>query len=468
MGRTNLSTKNLLTPAILTVALIFISVILLLLGPAWINPRVHEFLLAAISVSGSIVLVRTVNFLLFDILFRQRKGREAPQLLRMVVSIICYSSLFVLIYTLVFGKSLTGVLATSAVLSVILGLALQDTLGNFFAGISLHIEQPFHIGDTLCMADMIGRVESVTWRTTAIRTNNNSIIIMPNSRIAREPVEIHPLNGLNRRVLRFQGPYSIPPRKIIAVVRQAVHSVPRLAPEKEPVIRIAEFSDSAVTYELLYWVADYMWTPDMDAIIRERIWYSFGRNGIEIPFPVRHVLLEKREGHAGEEEADYQKLLASVDILKPLSSQERQEVARSLVRRAYAPGELAVRRGDAGDSMFLIHRGRVEILVPDASGQPQQVAVLGTGNFFGEMSLFTGEARTADVRALEELDLLVIQKPAVERLLIENDKLAQAFSVTIAERQARLAEISRAVPEEEKQRQSETILQRIQRFFSLK
>jgi CRP-like cAMP-binding protein len=180
------------------------------------------------------------------------------------------------------------------------------------------------------------------------------------------------------------------------------------------------------------------------------------------------VLLEEREGSAGEEEADYQKILASVDILKPLSSQERQEVARSLVRRAYAPGELAVRRGDAGDSMFLIHRGRVEILVPDASGQPKQVAVLGAGNIFGEMSLFTGEARTADVRALEELDLLVIQKPAVERLLMENDKLAQAFSVTIAERQARLTEISRAVPEEEKRMQSETILQRIQRFFSLK
>jgi len=116
-----LSAKKLGTPAILTGALALVSVILLLLEPAWINPRVREYLLAAILVSGGIVFVRTVNFFLFDILFRKRKGREAPQLLRMVVSIICYSGLFVLNYTFVFGKSVAGLLATSAVLSVILG-----------------------------------------------------------------------------------------------------------------------------------------------------------------------------------------------------------------------------------------------------------------------------------------------------------------------------------------------------------
>jgi len=468
MENKSLTTKQLVAPAILTGAFALLYFTLPLFHPEWPGPRVEAFLLVALSTSGSITTSRLVNFFLFDFLFRRRKGRTAPQLLRMVVSILCYATLFVLIYTILFKRSLSGVLATSAVLSVILGLALQDTLGNFFAGISLHIEQPFHIGDTLRMGDVFGRVESVTWRTTAIRTNNNSLVIFPNSRIAREPVEIYPLNSLNRRILRFPAPYSIPPRKVIAIVQQAIHSLPRLAPEMAPVTRIAEFADSAVTYELLYWVADYMWTPDMDSVIRERIWYSFGRNGIEIPFPVQHVLLEQHEKTAGTEEADYRKILAAVDILKPLTSQEQQELARSLVSRVYAPGEVVVRRSEAGDSMFVIHRGRAEVLIPDAGGQPQQVAVLGPGNFFGEMSLFTGEARTADVRALEELDLLVIQKPAIERLLDDNDKLAQAFSLTIAERQARLAEISRAVPEEEKRRQSETILQRIQRFFSLK
>lgn len=457
-----------LIPAALTGILAAIHGILHLFRPSWFTPWVEDFLLAALLVGASVVLVRAVNYALFDFLFRRREGREAPQLLRMVVSILCYSTLFVLVYTFVFKKDLSGFLATSAVLSVILGLALQDTLGNFFAGISLHTEQPFHIGDALRLGDMTGRVESVTWRTTAIRTNNNSLIIFPNSRIAREAVEIFPLNALNRRILRFPAPYSVPPRKIIAIVHEAIQSLPKLSPEIPPVTRVAEFADSGVIYELLYWMTDYMWAPEMDAAIRERIWYCFGRSGVEIPFPVSHVLLERREAKVGPEYDDHQRILADVEILKPLTTQERQEVARSLVQRVYAPGEVVVRRNEEGNSMFVINHGRAEVLVPASGGQPQQVAVLGPGSFFGEMSLFTGEARTADVRALEELDVLVIQKPAIERLLLENDKLAIAFSTSIAERQARLAEISRAVPEEEKQRQSETILGRIQRFFGLR
>jgi small-conductance mechanosensitive channel len=462
------SAKRILIPAVLTGMLAVIDAIVRLFRPSWLDYRAKEFLLATLLVAASVVLVRAINYALFDFLFQRRKGRQAPQLLRMVVSIICYSTLFVLIYTLVFKKDLSGILATSAVLSVILGLALQDTLVNFFAGVSLHVEQPFNIGDSLRLGDMTGRVESVTWRTTAIRTNDNSLIIFPNSRIARDPVEIFTLNALNRRILRFPAPYSVPPRKIIAIVQEAVQSLPRLSPEISPVTRVADFGDSAIIYELLYWTTDHMWVGEMDSAIRERIWYCFGRNGIEIPFPVSHVLLEHREAKVGPEEADHQRILAAVEVLKPLTAQERQEVARSLVRRVYAPGEIVVRRNDEGSSMFVINRGRAEVLVPDSGGQPHQVAVLGPGSFFGEMSLFTGEARTADVRALEELDLLVIQKPAVERLLLENDKLAMAFSKSIADRHARLAEISRALPEEEKQRQSQTILKRIQRFFGLR
>ncbi len=433
-----------------------------------ITPWFGDFLLAALSAAASVTMVRIINVFLFDFHFYRRKGRPAPQILRLVVSIVCYSGLFVLIYTVVFKRNLSGILATSAVLSVILGLALQDTLGNFFAGISLHTEQPFHIGDALRMGDITGRVESITWRTTAIRTYDNSVVIFPNSRVAREPLEVFKLNALNRRTLQFPAPYAVPPRKIIAIVLDSLRSVSQLSPDKPPVIWIREFADSAVTYELLYWVGDYMQAPEVDSIVRERIWYSFGRNGIEIPFTVRHVLFERRPAAQGPEQADHQRILATVDILKPLTSEERQEVSRSLVSRVYAPGEVVVRRNEPGDSMFVIYRGRAEVLVPDGGGQPQQVAVLEPGNVFGEMSLFTGEARTADVRALEELDLLVLQKPAIERLLNENENLALAFSVTIAERQARLAEISRAVPAEERRMQSETILRRIQRFFGLK
>ncbi len=460
-------TKRLAAPVSLSLALALLYFSLKALGPSWMDLNDYTYLIAALVACAGEMLVRTANFVLFDVLFRRRKGREASQLLRMVTSTIGYLLLFIVIYTVVFKKSLSGVMATSAVLTVILGLALQDTLGNFFAGISLHIEEPYQIGDAMRIGEVVGRVESVTWRTTTMRTSNNSLVVFPNSRVARDPIEIFPLNSQNRRVLHFPAAYSHRPERMIRLIREAVASVPRVSAENAPVVRIADFMDSSISYEVLYWLSDYMWASEVDAAIRERIWYVFLRNGLEIPFPTRHVLLEQREETKPQEQPDYGEFLSSVGILKPLSRRELTEVVRSLERHIYAPREFLLRKGDRGNSMFVIHRGRVEVLIDDADGQEQQVAILGRGEVLGEMGLFTGEPRSATVRALEELEVLEVRKPVMENLLAGNDGLAWAFSLTIADRQALLMERSRHTAGEELQIQSESILQRIKNFFSL-
>ncbi|MCI0488026.1 MAG: mechanosensitive ion channel family protein [Blastocatellia bacterium] len=459
--------KKVVIPVTLSLLLALVYVVLRLFGRRLMDETGFDWLLTAVIISTGVAIVRIISYVIFDIIFQKRKGREAPALLRMVISIIGYAALFVVVYTFVFQRDLSGVLATSAVLTVIIGLALQDTLGNFFAGLSLHIEQPYYIGDAIQLGDMLGKVESVTWRTTTIRTNDNSLIIFPNNKIARESLEIHPLQSLNRRVLAFPAPYSAPPQQIISLVREAVRTLPRVSPEKTPVVRIREFSDSSITYEILYWVADYMWTPNMDAQIRERIWYLYSRNGLDIPFPIRHVLFEQREPSAQIQEIDLARVIDSVEIFEPLTREEREKVIASLARYVYAPGEEILRRGAAGDSMFVIRRGKAEVQAPAANGKPQRVAVLEAGDFFGEMALFTGEPRTADVQALEEVEVFEIKKSAIEQLFCDNEKLAEAFSRKIAERQARLAEYSRAVPASEVSIQSETILKRIKRFFKL-
>jgi small-conductance mechanosensitive channel len=230
--------RKLSIPATLSVALAVVYVSVRSLSPAWMDQRSQVYLLAALTGSAGVLAQRLVNFILLDLIFLKRKGRQAPQLLRMVVSIIGYSAIFVTIYSGVLDKSLSGVLATSAVLTVILGLALQDTLGNFFAGISLHIEQPYQIGDALRVSEVVGKVESVTWRTTTVRTNNNSLVVLPNSKVARDPIEVYSLNSLSRRVLRFPAPYSVRPASIIRMATQVAASTPKVSADKSPVVRI--------------------------------------------------------------------------------------------------------------------------------------------------------------------------------------------------------------------------------------
>ncbi|HSQ19416.1 MAG TPA: cyclic nucleotide-binding domain-containing protein, partial [Blastocatellia bacterium] len=156
-----------------------------------------------------------------------------------------------------------------------------------------------------------------------------------------------------------------------------------------------------------------------------------------------------------------------VEIFAPLSAEEKEVVARSVIRSVYAPGELILRRGDPGGSMFVIYRGNVEIRLPSRDGKIQQVAELKPGDYFGEMALLTGEPRNADVLAANEVETLEIRKGVLQQLLDDNAALAEALSRTITERQMRLDEYARALPEEERRVKETTILRRIQRFFSL-
>jgi small-conductance mechanosensitive channel/CRP-like cAMP-binding protein len=441
-----------------------------LLRPQLLERGFSKYLLALVLLSLSVAVARAVGYLLFDIIFFRRKGRQAPAVLRTPLSIVLYVLLFTLIYNYVFkgGFGGIGLLATSTVVSVIIGLALQDTLGNFFAGLSLHIEQPFHIHDAIRIGDVLGRVESVTWRTTTLRTNNNSVVIFPNSKLAREQMEVHSFNGLNRRIIRFPAPYSIPPERVIQLTQQTAASIPNVAPEKAPFVRLVDFVDSSITYELLYWVKDYMLIHDIDSKIKEHIWYIYHRNRIAVPYPVRHVLMEQFASKDGPEESGYEQMLQSVEILEPLNESEREALARSMVKHLYAPGELILRRGEPGDSMFIIERGSVEVHLQSTEGKLQPVAVLNRGDFFGEMALMTGEPRTADVTAFKETEILEIRKQAMKQLLEENAQLADALSQKLAERQLGLDEYARAMPEKDRQAQRQSLLGRIQSFFGLR
>jgi small-conductance mechanosensitive channel/CRP-like cAMP-binding protein len=452
-------------PFALLAAVAFVQWALRQLEPAWATQDFRLWLQVALVAAIGAAAVRTTSFVLFDVLFRGRKAREAPEILRVLVSIAGYTTLFVVVYGFVLNRDISGVLATSAIVTVILGLALQDTLGNFFAGLSLHVEQPYQIGDVIRVGEMLGRVESVTWRTTAMRTNDNSIYIVPNSRIAREPIEIYRVDNANRRLLRFPAPYGASPETVIALIREAVSTVPSAARLRPPAVRISQFDESRLIYEVLYWVNDYLMTQDIDAAMRERVWYALSRKGLGIPLPIRHVRIES-DAAAPVDPSEYEQILASTSVFGPLGSQERLEIAKSGLRGVFAPGELVVRRGDAGGSMFIIIRGTAEVLLSGNSGNVQNLAVLRPGDVFGEMALFTGETRSADVKAVEELQVLEVRKPVIEALLRSNPGLIDTFSRIIGERQAHLADQAQAAGRQEAA-VAHTMLQRIKRFFGL-
>src|SRR5213075_279426 len=132
---------------------------------------------------------------------------------------------------------LGALFTTSALFGVIIGLALQDTLGNFFAGISLHADRPFQVGDVIVVTStkLTGVVEGITWRAIKIRTFQNHIVLVSNSNAAKEAIEVCPRDNLNARVVFFATVYTDSPAQTIHVVREAVRDADNVSDKITPI-----------------------------------------------------------------------------------------------------------------------------------------------------------------------------------------------------------------------------------------
>lgn len=436
-------------------------------GPHTKLIKIPVLLLAALL---GYLCIRAVNVTLFDFVFRLRRDYEAPTLVRNIFTLLSFTILFVLIFKYFYSDYDLGALfTTSAIFGVIIGLALQDTLGNFFAGISLHADRPFQVGDVIVVGQQkhTGVIESITWRAIKIRTFQNHIVLVSNSNAAREAIEVCPRENLNARLVFFGTLYTDSPAKTIHVVREAVRDAYNVSEKITPIVRIRALGDSAIEWEIKYWLEDYAKYNDTDALVRQRVWYALRRSGLTFAFPTRTLHLERkaveRPVTAEEQIADR---LSAIDVFAPLSTEELRQLATATVGHVFAPSETLIRAGDEGSSMFVVNSGKVQVQVQDPAG-PRTVAVLTEGNFFGEMALFTGEPRTANVVAVEETEVLEIGHAAMKHLFETNPSLAESISWTITERQAALAagslEASKASIQE-----SAGVLASIKRFFGLR
>jgi len=248
-------------------------------------------------------------------------------------------------------------------------------------------------------------------------------------------------------------------------IDEAVRDADNVSDKITPIVRIRNLGDSAIEWEVKYWPIDYAKYNDTDALVRQRVWYALRRSSLSFAYPTRTIQVErKRPPRPTTAEEGIIDRLTAIDVFAPLSTEEIQQLASTTVGHVFAPGEALIRAGEEGSSMFVVHNGRVEVQVVE-NGRPRIVAVLNEGDFFGEMGLFTGEPRTANVVALDETEVLEIGHEAMRRLFETNPSLVESISWTIAERRAGLAATTQSETSIE---ESAGVLVSIKRFFGLK
>jgi small-conductance mechanosensitive channel len=238
---------------------------------------------------GLIAVFRLLGLYLFDIHLTARRGMSLPPLLPAVAMTLIYLITGFVTLRLTFPElDVAPLIATSAVTSLVLGLALQPILANFFAGLVISVEKPFRINDWIKVGEQEGRVVAITWRTTHLRTRENDNILIPNSKLADERVlnfyYPHPVH-LER--IRVSAHYDDPPYRVRRVLLDCASRVTGVLDKPAPEVYVLAFEDSSISYELRIWIEDVVQAPRIASDARALIWEEFRREGIVIPYPIQ-------------------------------------------------------------------------------------------------------------------------------------------------------------------------------------
>ena len=427
----------------------------------------------------AIALIRLAGFTFFRLLL-PLIGRAMPRIVEDVVILVLY-----VIYGLAqlrgAGVDLSSIVTTSAILTAVIAFAMQDTLGNLLGGLSIQVDNTVQVGDWVRIDELAGQVRDIRWRSTLIETRNWETIIIPNSAIMKGRVAIlgrregRPLQW--RRSLRFMVDPSVPPARVIAIVNEEMIDVPiaNVAQTPAPSTVLHGFVAGNLEYELRYFLTDLLEDEMTDSMVRVHLFASLQRAGIRIAEEQRTVhAVSRDEAHADlvrkRELGRRLEMLRQVDLFTVLSEDEMNELGERLQYAPFARGDVITKQGNIAHWLYIIMFGEVEVRYEPPNAAPQTLSTLRAGQFFGEMALLTGDARSATVVAKTDVECYRLDGKSFQGLLLGRPEIAEGIARVIASRRPELEKVREVFATQPMPVQNEQadLLSRIRRFFGLR
>ncbi len=256
-------------------------------------PDIQEFLGLAALCALLLALVRCAFVIIFQGLFRALH-RDLPKIALDVIQALMYLVALVVVLAAA-GAEPMSLVTESAVATVVLGLALRDTLGNLFAGIALQAQKPFEIGDWIQFDDQqahIGRVIQINWRATTVITLDEVEVIVPNGALGVGRItNFTKPRTLSRRSVYVNAPYDAPPRHVHEIILAAIVDVWGVLKDPPPSVVTNKFDERGVEYWVRFFTAEFGSRDRVDGGVRDCVWYALQQAGIAIPGPLRTVTL---------------------------------------------------------------------------------------------------------------------------------------------------------------------------------
>jgi small-conductance mechanosensitive channel len=426
----------------------------------------------------AVAIINVVSVFVFAVVLRPAR-LEPPHIAQDLLLAVAYIVIAIMVLSHS-GVDLRGIVATSAVITAVIGFSLQDTLGNVMGGMALQMERTIRPGDWIRIDDLEGRVKEIRWRQTSVETRNWDTIVIPNSQLMKTKVTLVGRRSASpvqhRQWVYFAVDVKQSPTRVIEIVEAALRAEPISCVAATPEIHclITDYKNGDCIYAVRYWLTDLSQPDPTDSLIRARIYAALQRADIPLSIPTQSIRLtdekESFERQRSEEMQHRVDALSNVGLFDPLTPDEKRELAAGLIDAPFVKGEAVTRQGAEAHWLYIIRQGEANVRVT-VDGINQDVASLGAGDYFGEMGMMTGEPRTATVIAKTDVKCYRLGKDVFQAVLQRRPELMEGLSKTLARRRIELdsvrEEVSEGALRERLQKAEGAFLRRIRKFFAL-
>ena len=426
-----------------------------------------------------LAIINVTAVLLFELLLGPLRLKP-PRIMRDLLLALAYVVVGITILSR--DTDLTGIIATSAVLTAVIGLSFQDTLGNMMGGMALQMERAISVGDWIRVDNQEGMVKEIRWRHTAVETRNWDTIVIPNSVLMKSQVTV-----LGRRTgaprqhrqwVYFNVDFRYSPSEVIDAVEAAlrVEPIANVATTPPPNCVLMDFKESYGSYAVRYWLTDLAVDDPTNSVVRTRIFFALKRANIALSIPAHALFVTEEEQQRTErkrsEEVDNRvNALKQVELFHSLTDEELRELAPHLRIAPFVRGEVMTKQGAEAHWLYIMTEGDAEVRFSLDGKLSEHVATLHPGDFFGERGMMTGERRSADVIALTDVECYRVDKESFNDILRKRPELAEDISQVLARRRVELEAAREDLNEEAKRALMEShqgdLLKRIRNFFAL-
>lgn len=389
---------------------------------------------AAVVITGSFVAIAFLRHYLFEAGNRQHSSIKVSKFLSQLGSVGIFLLATSLVLNVIYGLNVPGLLAGAGIAGIVLGLAAQETLGNIFSGFAIYFGGQFKAGDWLQIGEHHAEIMEVNWRSTRLRTTDDVYLDIPNSSITKETLVnyTHPTR-LHAMRLEIGLDYDSPPTKVKEVLIEAAQMAQYVSKERKPVVFLKDFAASSITYQIKFWMDDHSRLNETLSDIRTNLWYALRRHNISIPYPIQMEMHYEMPAKKGTDRQLVREALSKVFFHECLSGPQVEQLVGCASLVDYGRGEQLILQGEDGSSMFIITEGRADVVV-DIGGAPRSVAQMDAGDCLGEMSLLTGEKRSATIVALTDMKVVELGKDTLAPIIAESPELLEKLSDMLARR----------------------------------